>query len=50
MTITTLERQELVTEALKNALTYADYRLLVAKHAEAFRGLKKSQEKNFCLT
>ena len=43
MTITTLERQELVTEARKNALTYADYRILVAKHAQSFTSTGHTQ-------
>ena len=43
MTITTLERQDLVTKAFKDALTYAEYRLLIEKHAASFTSTGHTQ-------
>ena len=43
MTITTLEKQDLVTKAFKNAMTYAAYRLLVENHAESFTSTGHTQ-------
>ncbi len=43
MQITTLERQDLVTQSLKKGMTYADYRLLVNKHANSFTSTGHTQ-------
>ncbi len=41
--ISTLEKEELVSEALKNAISYAEYRVLVSKHAESFTSTGHTQ-------
>jgi len=43
MTITTLEKQDLVTRGFKNAMTYADYRLLVESHSKSFTSTGHTQ-------
>ena len=43
MQITTLERQDLVTQSFKNAMTYGDYKVLVGKHARSFTSTGHTQ-------
>ena len=43
MQITTLERQDLVTQSFKAGMTYADYRLLVGSHAQSFTSTGHTQ-------
>ena len=43
MSLNPIEIQELVKQALKDAMTYADYRVLVAKHAASFTSTGHTQ-------
>ncbi|PHR97247.1 MAG: thioredoxin family protein [Leeuwenhoekiella sp.] len=43
MQITTLERQDLVTQSFKAGMTYADYRVLAGSHAQSFTSTGHTQ-------
>ena len=43
MEITTLERQDLVTQSFKEAMTYGDYKVLLGKHAHSFTSTGHTQ-------